>query len=187
MKKLLAILLTAIFIAACGITGEPEEIRNAGEQEINTEQNSSVVFEDYELTVYTDKAVYKTTDIIDVWATFEYIGDEEEIEIFHGDPYLTFTVFDGETYWGSGFIVDVLMSTTLKKNTTYHFEHVKSGSWSADEPDAAYWQDFYSQPDLRLPAGEYTVTAHVDFSTSDENFLANRIQFKAELQITVVE
>jgi hypothetical protein len=187
MKKLLALLLTAIIITACGVTEEPEEIRNADEQEINTEQNNSVVFEDFELTVFTGKQVYKTTDIIDIWAAFKYIGYEEEIKIFHSSEYLVYTIFDGEKYYNEGIVSNILISSVLKKGETELHSFRKSGSWSADEPDAAYWEDFYSQPDLRLPAGEYTITAHVDFSLSENDIIGTRNQFKAELQITVIE
>jgi hypothetical protein len=141
----------------------------------------------FALNLFTDKSVYKTTDIINIWANFEFFGGgTDTLKIFHGDPYLSFTVYDGETYWSSGMIIDVMMSTVIEKGAVYRFDHVKSGGWSASAPDADFWREFFTgSPDFRLPAGEYFVQAYAEFSTSDENFLDYRTRLSTGLRIVV--
>jgi hypothetical protein len=39
----------------------------------------------------------------------------------------------------------------------------KSGGWSDDEPDGAFYRDFFTSPDIRLPAGDWVVTASAEF------------------------
>lgn len=35
----------------------------------------------------------------------------------------------------------------------------KSGGWSDDQPDAQFYRDFFTDPVVRLPAGEWDITA----------------------------
>jgi hypothetical protein len=77
-----------------------------------------------------------------------------------------------------------LASSVLEKGRVYHFEYQKSGSWSADDPDAAFWENFFSEPDLRLPAGEYTITLHGGFGL-DERISDNPSGLVVSLNITV--
>jgi hypothetical protein len=144
--------------AATGII-TPESL-NAAQRFVNEEVG-------FVISVYTDKKVYKTTDIIEIWASFWYGGSVgSSIEIFHSDPYITFSVKQGDVFHYSTGVSDVLLNTTL---------------------EAGELQEFYSTPELRLPAGEYTVTAYVDVSLSDENIRGTRTQFLTRLQITVEE
>ena len=39
----------------------------------------------------------------------------------------------------------------------------KSGAWSDDEPDGAFYHDFLTSLDVRLPAGDWVVTASAGF------------------------
>ena len=39
----------------------------------------------------------------------------------------------------------------------------KSGGWSDDQPDAAFYRNFLTGPDIRLPAGDWLVTASAEF------------------------
>ena len=44
---------------------------------------------------------------------------------------------------------------------------VKSGGWSADDPNAAFYDAFFAAPDIRLPPGTWEVTGHASFSEGD--------------------
>lgn len=39
----------------------------------------------------------------------------------------------------------------------------KSGAWGPEDPDADFYQRFFSSPDIRLPAGRWTITAIATF------------------------
>ena len=49
---------------------------------------------DFTLKLYTDNSVYSTDEAIKIWATLEYVGDENSITIWHGDPYIVFSITD---------------------------------------------------------------------------------------------
>jgi len=139
---------------------------------------------DFIMTLNSDKKVYKTTDIINIWGTLEYIGDKNKVKIWHSCPFMLFSITDGNDFNIGGITMSILTSSVLTKNTVYHFDYQKSGGWSADAPDAKFWEDFFSEPDLLLPAGEYTIRLHGGFSLS-EKVIDSRSGLVCELIITV--
>jgi len=70
--------------------------------------NNTVLFE---LKVYSDKQVYKTRDKIKIWATLEYIGDKSEIKIWHGEPYIIYSITNGKDFNLDGLRHMILKST----------------------------------------------------------------------------
>ena len=143
---------------------------------------------DFVITLNSDKQVYSSTDIIKIWGTLEYIGDYDTIEIFSGCPFMIFAISGGNEYdFGDamgGISIDILFESILERGRVYHFEYQKSGGWSESDPDAEFWEEFFSEEDLMLPEGEYTITLLGRFGLSEmtpesENGL------KAELNIAV--
>jgi len=141
---------------------------------------------DFVLSLFADQRIYKETDTIQIWATLEYIGDYDEITIWHGIPSIIFTITDGNTFNMGGAVVEVLVETVLQRGEVYRFEFQKSGGWSADDPDADFWRNFFAQDDLRLPAGEYTIAVIGGFSLT-ERMMDSPSGLRAELNISVVE
>ena len=178
MKKAIAFGIALLFLpamfAGCGNANNPEQ----GENSISHSAN------DFQMNLFSDKEVYKTTDVIQIWATLEYTGNDDAIMIWSSDPYMIFSITDGKGFDTGGVAVDVLLSTVLTKGETYRFDYQKSGGWSADDPDAAFWENFYQEKDLRLPAGEYTITLNGAFSLT-ETILDSRSGLVCELKIRV--
>jgi hypothetical protein len=47
-------------------------------------------------------------------------------------------------------------------------EYRKSGGWSpGDDPNEAFYEDFFADPEFRLPAGRWEVTAWARFATEE--------------------
>jgi hypothetical protein len=136
------------------------------------------------MNLFTDKAVYKTTDAIHIWATLEYIGKGDTIQIWHGIPYMDFFITDGKEFNLSSISLSVLTSSILEKGEVYHFDYGKSGAWDPNGPDAGFWENFYNEKDLFLPAGEYTITLKSQFYLSEN--LEGDSGLKCELKIEVV-
>jgi len=149
----------------------------------------SVTSNDFIMTLNSDKNSYSTTDVINIWGTLEYIGDKDEVTIFHGCPFMHFSIsggfdeYDFDSALGA-FQADVLVSSTLEKGKVYHFDYVKSGGWDGDSPDAAFWKNFFSEEDLLLPKGEYTITLTGAFGFT-ENVVESDVGLKTEFVITV--
>ena len=138
----------------------------------------------FELNLYTDKTIYSTTEKIKIWATLKYIGKDNHIKIWHGDPYISFYISDGKDFDTGGFVHDILMSTDLEKGKLYHFDYTKNGGYSADGPKAEFWRGFYAEEDLYLPEGEYTVKVATAFTLTEKQE-KNASNLSKELKITV--
>jgi hypothetical protein len=149
-----------------------------------SEQSANSAGNGFEMNLFSDQEVYKSTDKIQIWATLEYMGDGDTVKIWHGNPYVVFSITDGKDF-SSGYIVqDILASTILDRGELYSFDYQKSGGWGADDPSAAFWENFYSEKDLMLPAGEYTVTASGAFSLNG-NMAGSRSALSCKLEIKV--
>lgn len=123
---------------------------------------------DFVLKLLADKASYTTDEAIQIRATLEYVGEKDTVTIWHGIPYISFSLTDGADFNVDGIIMTVLTSTELNKGEVYEFDYVKSGGFSADDPNAEFWEKFYREEDLRLPAGTYTVSVRGAFSLSED-------------------
>ncbi len=141
-RKLVLYMALSLCLTACAATSPPA-------QPGNEEENSGVAqANDFKMKLFSDKKVYKTTEDIKLWATLVYQGQEETVTIWHGLPYLTFNITDGKDFNLQGVIQTILTSTTLHQGEVYRTDYVKSGGWSADAPDAAFWEEFFREEAL---------------------------------------
>ncbi|MDR1185535.1 MAG: hypothetical protein LBK67_12180 [Coriobacteriales bacterium] len=184
MKKTIMIGMTLLLLVLNASCADPRNSNGAGipvfmaEKELldRTEaleqgaNRASCTGDGFEVRLFSDKEVYKSTDTIQIWATLEYNGDEDVVTIWHGYPCMGFSLTDGKDFNVDGVVLTVLTSTEIEKGNVYRFYYQKSGAWSADDPDADFWEDFYKEKDLVLPEGEYTVTVRGDFSLTEEPF-----------------
>lgn len=136
----------------------------------------------FELNLYSDKQTYKTTDKIKIWATLKYIGSDNQIKIWHSNPYISFSITDGKNFKTGDIFDDLLASTILVKDKLYKFDYAKSGGYSADDPNADYWEKFYKEKDLYLPKGEYTVSVGGAFSLT-QNFEKNNLVKETKIKV----
>ena len=153
------------------------------------ENSVSVSANDFKVTLNSDKNTYSTTDIINIWGTLEYIGDNESITIWSGCPFMHFSIAGGFDEYDfdsvlSAFQADVLVSSTLEKGKVYHFDYVKSGGWDGNSPEAAFWTTFFNEENLILPKGEYTISLSGAFGLT-ENVVDSDVGLKTELIIVV--
>ena len=160
-------------------TDETECMESATTQ-IETETTEN----DFSLKFHADNSVYSTDEAIKIWATLEYVGDENSVTIWHGDPYIVFSITDGADFYISDFIHDILTSTVLEKGEQYRFDYVKSGGWDTEGPDADFWENFFQEEELKLPAGTYTISVDGEFYLSEDILSAEKGP-SCELQITV--
>ena len=123
------------------------------------------------MTLNSDRHVYSTTDVINIWATLEYTGSRSGITIWHGCPFMLFSISGGgEIEFGGivdGMQIWILASSVLERGRVYHFDFQKGGSVSQEDPNREFWRNFFDERDLFLPPGEYTITVHGSFSLSD--------------------
>ncbi|WP_010243344.1 hypothetical protein [Acetivibrio cellulolyticus] len=160
--------------------GKPVE---SAEELGKTEQD---INKQFELNLYSDNQIYKTTDKIKIWATLKYIGSNNQIKIWHSNPYISFSITDGKEFDTGNLFDDVLTSTILEKDKLYKFDYVKSGGYSEDDAKADFWRKFYSEKDLYLPEGEYKVTVGGAFSYMEDT-QKSKSNLSKELKIKVIK
>ena len=179
---LLVFLLTLV---GCQNLQNQEQIEpNKTETTATTQIEAEATKNDFRLKLYADNSVYNTDDTIQLWATLEYVGNQDAITIWHGDPYIVFSITDGADFNSTGNVYNILTSTELKKGELYHFDYVKSGIWDTNGLDTDFWENFYQEEDLKFPAGTYTVSVDGDFYLSEDIPSAEKGP-SCELQITV--
>ena len=140
----------------------------------------------FEIRLYSEKTFYRMDEAVILWATLEYKGDGNRITIWHGEPYITFSVSDGGDFESGGVVLSVLTSTTLKKGQVYRYEFAKSGGYGETDPNADFWESYYRDPQLHLPAGTYTVSVDGGFYLSPEQHPTEKGP-SCKLEITVTE
>jgi hypothetical protein len=141
----------------------------------------------FEIKLYTDKLVYKTDEKINIWATLEYIGDDNQIVIWHSNPFISFLISDGNKFNTGGAVDSILTSTILEKNKVYQFDYQKNGGYDAEDASSEFWKKFYSEKDLYLPEGQYTITVRGEFSIAQETVatIGTKTNLTDEIKITV--
>jgi hypothetical protein len=108
----------------------------------------------------------------DTWAAGEPITGEARLQVADGDGliygsgggplafgYLELT---GHREMGPAMTSDCARHR-LGVDTPITSPLRKAGGWSDDDPDAAFYRDFVTGPDIRLPSGDWLVTASADF------------------------
>ncbi len=155
-----------------------------------TNQEVSAKNDEFMLTLLNAKDVYTTDDNIEAEAWLALIG-AEELTVWSGDPIVTFTL-EGDTcfndYQGAGMTMDILMSTKFTNLEDAIFPYTKSGGWSTyTDPYRDFYSDFFSDRDsFKLPAGNYTLTVHANYSLDENDVIGTSKALSASVSFTVV-
>jgi len=179
IKRLMMILMAGLLVfslAAC--TTAPGEVEE-------TNAAATVVDGDFTLTITTDNSVYPADEVITCEALLQYTGDED-ITVYSSDPLVAFGI-EGGLFDGGFARNDVLMSTAFAPGEEKVLPFQKSGGWSADDPNADYYEAFYADNTLVLPPGDYTLSAVMDYSLDADDVVGTQHTLIASVNITVEE
>lgn len=173
-KKLL--LLTMLFfvftLSSCQKEDNVSIIAREGRQVAETSDDN------FKIILYSEKDSYSDTEEVDIWATIEYIGSEDTIDIYSGEPYAGFYVESEGVEFISFMRLNLLKTTTLKKGVVYEFPLQKSGGFSEDDEDADFWREFYTEERMLFPIGEYQLTFSTDFYTDESTDFKLSLQYQ---------
>ena len=180
--KIVIIILCSISLSSCDniINSDDTSPINSNGTTYKTYYNNDDLFK---VRLFIEEGPYNKKNHIDVFSTLEYIGDEDVIEIWSGDPYFKYIIRDDEgTYYSEGLQLDVLMSNELENGTIYTFPFQKSGGYSAEQSDAKYWREYYSDSSLKLPPGNYKMTAFL-YCTLNNNTKKHKNEVKVKFEV----
>jgi hypothetical protein len=156
--------------AADGITGGAD-----GDMAANASNSGQAIYRaksaasDFEMRLFTNKEVYRSDEAVMIWASLEYTGADDNVAIWSSGGYIVFSIYDDEGFYVGGILNGPRKETKLKKGEVYSYSYDKGNlDTFAPEDDRDYWEAFFSERDLYLPAGEYTVVAAAAFSLSED-------------------
>ena len=176
-KVYVLIMVTVLILAGCSQAGANPEETDA----------RPLVFEardqNFEVKTYIDKLEYDEDEEIEVYSTIEYIGENDSVKIWSGEPYFHHRIHDGSKFINSDIVLNVLKETVLKKGEVYTIPFSKSGGFTQEDPDIEFWEQYFSEEALKLPAGDYTFTAVTDFCLDMDQ--KEEVTVKTEFKVKV--
>ena len=178
MKKILYILmavLALVLMSAC-VPMQSEEVEE-------TTIGKTAVNDDFTLSIAADNSVYKANEAIICHAILTYIG-EEPITLLHSDPLVVFYI-EGGNFSGEWARQDSLNRTTFEQGQEMTVVYAKSGGWSGDDPNEEFYKTFYADEELRLPAGQYMLTAQIEYSTDENDMRGTQQTLEVPISVTV--
>lgn len=185
MKKLTFLLSLCFLLVACekennAVTDTMEQndstvIVTTGEIDRSIEYNKYENSDDnFKLKLFVENKVYAPEEPIHVYASIEYIGEDEEITIKYGKPYMQFEILGDNGFNLSAHSFGEELQMTIQKNTIYEFALTRSG-YLVGEIDEEMYEVFYRDEYIRFVEGTYDVRFRTDFSYLDyssENFMS---------------
>jgi hypothetical protein len=115
----------------------------------------------FALTIQSERSRYAVNEPIVIETTLQYVGDADEITVTSsGGGLVVFSIehLDGPVDALGGRDSDC-QRFRYRRGVIERVQFEKSGGFSSESPMAAFWRAFYADPQLRLPAGEYRITA----------------------------
>lgn len=176
MKKLIIITMVLLILCACAqIESTEVEETTIGDTTFN---------DDFILTIVVEEFSAELNRPINCYATLAYTGTKP-ITIYHSDPLVVFGIEDNK-YFDNGYTRnDILLNTTFKPKDELHIEFQKSGGWSADDPNASFYENFYKDKELKLPKGEYSLSANLSYSLDQNNIVKTQKNLTSSVIIVV--
>ncbi|MBA2275999.1 MAG: hypothetical protein H0W00_04775 [Chloroflexi bacterium] len=118
----------------------------------------------FALTIGADRSRYAADEPIEIATTLRYIGDEPATVSSSGAGLVAFGIeqLDGpvDAGWARN---DDCARFDYRPGEVEAIEFQKSGGYSNDDPMADFWREFFADPELRLPAGQYRITARAEY------------------------
>lgn len=119
----------------------------------------------FRLTISTARTVYRSDEPIEVGATLTYIGPEGVAQVTgsgSGVVHFRLEHLDGPLDMAPVITADCARHRFVR-GVPQQVPFQKSGGWSADDPNAAFWKAYFDDPLFRLPSGRWRVIAQAAF------------------------
>jgi hypothetical protein len=139
----------------------------------------------FQLTFVSLRTNWRTSDAITGQATLSYLGSGGVDIGSSGTGPLNF-VFEevgGTRHMGGAFTSDLVIRR-LDAGKPITSPIMKSGGWNGDDPNAEFYRSWIEDPQLHLPAGDWTISAIAKFATGDFS-AADQHSLQAQILIHV--
>jgi hypothetical protein len=117
----------------------------------------------FAIEIRTPRDRYTTKDAIRIVTNLMYLGPDARKAVSGSQSLVIFGLeqIDGPLDMAGG--ADTICAhheLTARQPIAVPFE--KSGGWSNDDPQAAFWRSYFADKELHLPAGAWRITASLD-------------------------
>ena len=78
---------------------------------------------------------------------------------------------------------DMCSGYTIAPGAPLTQRYVKSGGWSEEDPNKAFYTAFFADPVLRLPSGKWRVVANAWFTVGDCSMVSHQLKATFDLRV----
>ena len=171
-RRSAAVALAVVLLSACSAATSPVrgEDRQAG----------------FLLTISSPHVVWGADQPIIVSAEFSYLGSDSVTVSGPGPgPLVAFEIVELTGSRKMEPIWELACATWQMTRVPLAYPFRKSGGYSPDEPDAAFYEAYMADPEFRLPERRWAVTAVAPFMTGPGCVGGQAINLRASFVITV--
>jgi hypothetical protein len=171
--RVLTLLVIVLAVAACGgpaPSGTPAQTDKATPATPTLEGTTAVAHATdvegrFVLTFELPRATFTSTDAITATATLGTTnGRDAGIVASGGGPLgFSFTEVGGTRQMGFGMTADCVRYT-VGGEAPITSGIRKSGGWGGEDPNAAFYEQFFADPEVHLPAGTWDIAAVAVFA-----------------------
>lgn len=167
MKKL-CMLFTLIFVfilSSCTANEETKKKESLLDEYKVMNHYSTVKVKDFIYRIVSENKEYADNEKIKIYAELEYVGNEDQVTIYHAASPFYFDIEEKTRSYDIGYIMNQpLVKTTIVKGKPLREEYiVGNGGYSGDDPKE--YVDFMKtiMETKRLPYGYYILNGRADF------------------------
>jgi hypothetical protein len=138
------------------------EVASDGPSLPNPPQRATDRDGDFQLTLRSDKTMYRPDELIDVTGSLVYDGPEDRVEVAHDISGLILFGSREPVYGNINLLPgtrQMCMRSVLERNVPLDMPFRKGGGFPTDHPDVDLFRAFMLDPALRLPAGTWHLYA----------------------------
>ena len=169
--RLTVVLLFPLMLLSCSVENDNPDLREG--RQVTDKQDDN-----FHIILYSNKDIYHFDEEVVIWATIEYVGPENNITIYSGEPIGGFyVVSDGVSYISYSYY-PMLKTTVLSKGDILEIPMEKSGGFSETDEDADYWREFYNEERMLFPIGEYNVVFSTNFYTDTDPDIDLEVEYQ---------
>jgi hypothetical protein len=176
-RRLLAFSMAAM-LAACTGPGAPDVYQPSGSPQ------PLVRAGDFTLEISSPRGTWHAGEPIQVTATLAYDGPGSTTIWGAGSGPIAFGVREIGGTREMGALLTADCEAHEIGPEPFVADYGKSGGWGPDDPNSAFYEDFFDDPEFRLPAGRWEITAWARFAT--EECGSYTVDTRAGLVLTVV-
>lgn len=179
--------LFSLLLFGCGLGDNATNNADLDEYEV-THPEVEVTEGDFIYRLVSEKEQYDANGPVKIYAELEYVGDQEEIEIFHAASPFYFPIHEKSRDYEIGYgMEEPLLSTTLVKGEPFREEYTSAAGYSSDE-DNDYIDFIEKINNNEFPVGYYEVNGFADFfiRIDDTNQEKYEINTTIDFMVTTV-